>query len=321
MSDQSSDVTPGWHCIIVEHFAEGSGANRHTKYRAQSRIDGQPPQELIFRFSEVDRLSQTLSRMTDLRNVSLPRIPSKVTLRSIISGRFDQTFLEERQTSMQEFFESLCTILNTKYAAIGNVLDLCDPLGQFVRRAAQHGLAAERAAIAAVDAAIRHEEDREIIVSQNREYEESLKADELRRLAEAEKAEQARQAALLEARKAEEEAAKANALAEDLKRRREAFEASYPEPTAGDSQATVRFRAASGGTIQRRFADATPISALFEFVAVSEWDGPAPGRSFDLRTSFPVRGLRGSEALTLKEAGLCPSSTLLVAEIDEASES
>lgn len=321
MADQSSDVTPGWHCIITEHFAVGSGANRHTKYRAQSRIDGQPPQELIFRFSEVDRLSQALSRMTDLRDVSLPRIPSKLTLRSIINGRFDQTFLEERQTSMQEFFESLSSILNNKYAAIGNVLDLCDPLGQFVRRAAQFGLAAEQAAIAAVDAVIRREEDREIVASQNREYEESLKADELRRVAEADKAERTRQEALLEAKKAEEEAAKANALAEELTRRRQAFEASFPEPTASSSHATVRFRAASGAAIQRRFADATPVSALFEFVAVTEWNGPAPDRSFDLRTSFPVRGLRGSEASTLKEAGLCPSSTLLVAEIDEASES
>ena len=73
------------------------------------------------------------------------------------------------------------------------------------------------------------------------------------------------------------------------------------------SKATVRFRAASGATIQRAFAEDTQakccdmlrswrdcplcsadlkVSALFEFAAVADWDGPALGRPFDLRISL-----------------------------------
>ena len=52
------------------------------------------------------------------------------------------------------------------------------------------------------------------------------------------------------------------------------------------------------------FSGTMPVSALFEFVAVTEWPG-APAHDFDLRTSFPVRGLKGIKEQTLEEAGLC----------------
>ncbi|CAE7631339.1 unnamed protein product, partial [Symbiodinium pilosum] len=113
--------------------------------------------------------------------------------------------------------------------------------------------------------------------------------------------EQERLAAEEEARRqkaAEEEAA---ARVEQRIARLTAFEKEHPVPEAGLPQATVRFRAASGATIQRAFSESTEVSALFEFVAVAEWDGPTLGRRFDLRTSFPVTNLQGKESQTLRQ--------------------
>jgi len=251
--------------------------------------------------------------MPEMRDVALPRLPPKATLRSLVSGRFDGHFLEERQGLLTKFFEDLSTALNAKYAEVGNVLELCEPLGEFVAQAAQAGNAAEAQAVAAVEAAIRREEDRQIIASQNAEYEESLRQDELRRIEEAEKAEREQQAAIEEAKRKEEEAAKALELQQTLKKRRDHFELQNPLPSDGEPQAMMRFRAPSGATIQRSFPDSATVSTLFEFAAVSEWDGPK-GQNFDLRTSFPVKNLKGMESLTLREAGLCPSAMLLVAE-------
>ena len=106
--------------------------------------------------------------------------------------------------------------------------------------------------------------------------------------------------------------------------RREAFESSHPEVSAGaldlclgpvwdpfgmlecvlprpasprwgsrvslfgdllrHGQATIRLRAPSGATIQRCFPDTALVQSLFEFAAVADWDGPK-GQAFDLRTS------------------------------------
>eukprot|EP00931_Biecheleriopsis_adriatica_P067525 TRINITY_DN41646_c0_g1_i1.p1 TRINITY_DN41646_c0_g1~~TRINITY_DN41646_c0_g1_i1.p1 ORF type:complete len:317 (-),score=102.77 TRINITY_DN41646_c0_g1_i1:46-996(-) len=314
-----SEGAAGWHCVVIERFTVGSGAQQHTKFRAQSSADGGAPQELVFRFSEVDKLLGRLAQLPDLRDVTLPPLPPKATFRSMLGGRFDEAFLEERQCLLTQFFEELGALLSAKYAVVGNAVELCEPLGEFVQHAAQLASTEEREAVAQVAAAIRREEDREIIATQNEEYEESLRQDELRSIAEAEKAEAERQAKLEEERRAETAAAEAAALLEDIKARRARFEVEHPLPQAGEPQATVRFRAASGATVQRAFADSSLVSALFEFAAVADWDGPAPGRSFDLRTSFPVQELRGVESQTLRQAGLCPSAVLLVAEHEDAS--
>ncbi|CAJ1430644.1 unnamed protein product, partial [Effrenium voratum] len=277
---------------------------------------GRPPQDLIFRFSQVDQLLARLTQMPELRDLALPRLPPKVTWRSLSSGRFDDSFLQDRQAGLTKFFEDLAAVLNAKYAEVGDVLELCEPLGEFVAVAARAGTAAEVAAVAAEEAAVRREEDRQIIASQNEEYEESLRQDELRRIAAAEKEAAARQAALEEEQRQAAVAAQAAALVEEIKARRARFEKENPEPAAGEAQATVRIRAPSGQTICRAFPDSAKVSALFEFAAVAEWEGPGHGQAFDLRTSFPVQNLKGRESETLREAGLCPSTTLLVAPED-----
>eukprot|EP00439_Symbiodinium_sp_Y106_P066644 s826_g10.t2 len=292
---------------------------------------------------QVDRLLGQLAQMSELRDVTLPRLPPKVTIRSTWAGRFDETFLQERQGLLTTFFEELCTVLNGKYSAIGNVLDLCEPLGEPWAESEQRRSDFETFVTSpryclhfafqfcSFQAAIRREEDRQIIASQDAEYEESLRQDELRRIAQAEKAEKERLVAEEEARQqkaAEEEAA---ALVEERRLRRETFDMQHPLPevrrlevrslfyvekkpapiesrrlsasgrdgagrspkqiapqllfrVSALSKATVRFRAASGATIQRAFAEDTQVCALFEFAAVADWDGPALGRSFDLRS-------------------------------------
>eukprot|EP00913_Durusdinium_trenchii_P004599 g4269.t2 len=116
---------------------------------------------------------------------------------------------------------------------------------------------------------MRREEDRQIIATQNAEYEEmvqeSLRQDELRRIEEAEKAEREQQAAMEQAKRQEEEAAQAREQEEALKLRREAFELAHPEPQAGEPQAMMRFRAPSGATLQRCFGELERVAVLFEF--------------------------------------------------------
>lgn len=292
----------------------GTGQQKHTRYRALSSSGGGPAQEIIFRFSEVDRLLIRLARVPELRDVVLPSLPPKTTFGSIVSGRFSDAFLDDRQRLLATLFQDLGAVLNAKYGAVGSPLEFCEPLTEFVNHAAELGSSETRA----VEAAIRAEEDRELISAQDAEYEESLRADELRRIAEAEKAEQERQASLEEARRQEAAAAEAAALAEDIRLRRAKFEEEHAEPQAQEPKATIRFRAASGASLQRAFKDCTTVSVLFEFAAVADWDGPPPGSAFELRTSFPVKSLTGLESQTLKEADLCPSATLLVAEIEDS---
>lgn len=322
------DTDSGWHCIITENFNVGTGKSQYTQFRAHAAAQGDAPRELVFRFSEVDRLAKALKSFPDLNDMAMPRLPPKVTYKSISKGRFDTEFLQQRQGLMQEFFDELAKKLNTKYGEVGDVLTLCSPLGEFVTKSSAASAAEERAAIDAVGAAMRIEEDREIIATQEEEYEESLRMDELRRVAEMEAADQEKkekqeiadreERERLDAiQKAEAVAAEAEALAKDIVRRRAIFEEAHPLPEAGEPQAMVKLRAPSGSTIQRKFVDSALVSVLFEFAAVADWGASTMPRAFDLKTSFPARSLSGLEKQTLREAELCPSTMLLVISEDD----
>merc|ERR1712032_953956 len=167
------------------------------------------------------------------------------------------------------------------------------------------------------------EEDREILATQRDEYEESLRQDELRRVAELEAREKEQkdaQEALereqrekeQEAQRAEQAAADAAAALQNIQNRRREFEASHTLPEDGESQTMLKFRAPTGAIVQRKFRATTQVSALFEFAAVADWgDCTIPG-AIDLRMSFPARSLKDSQSQTLQEAELCPSAMLLV---------
>eukprot|EP00928_Gymnodinium_smaydae_P016955 TRINITY_DN1643_c0_g6_i1.p1 TRINITY_DN1643_c0_g6~~TRINITY_DN1643_c0_g6_i1.p1 ORF type:complete len:345 (+),score=105.88 TRINITY_DN1643_c0_g6_i1:47-1036(+) len=310
----SSNVL-GWRCLLTGRTQEGLGRNAHTRYQARGEggAEGRPPQDIEFRFSDVVRLRTRLEQHADLQGVQLPALPPKVTVRSVLKGNKDSTFLDERQALLQEFLDKLCEALARHYADIGDFVELCEPVGDFVRSAAEGCIAAEVAAAAAAADAAYAVESRQIIADQNAEYEESLRADELRAIAESERQEAERLAAQQreEERKQAEESAKARE--EDCARRLAAFEVAWPKPQAGARAAAVRIRSASGAVLTRSFPAEMPVSALFEYAAVASWEG-APAGGFDLKTSLPVRSLRDFEDKTLAEADLLPSAALVLAE-------
>lgn len=291
------------------------------QYQAHAQGDGRPPQSLDFRFNDLVRLHGELERVTELQDLSLPALPPKVTLRSFVFGRFDGTFQDERQEHLQNFLDRLFVALGEKYAGFGDYVDLCEPVGEFLRRATESSVAEEVAgAAAAADAAVLMD-NREIIANQNAEYEESLRADALRLVAAAEQAEAEVCERQRHAAEQERLAREAAAAGEDIKRRRAAFEEAHPSPLPGVPAAALRFRSSSGASLMRSFDARAPVSALFEYVVVADWAGAPPRYperpSFDLRTALPVRSLRECRELDLQAAGLCPSSALVVA-VDEA---
>eukprot|EP00929_Paragymnodinium_shiwhaense_P062373 TRINITY_DN31147_c0_g1_i1.p1 TRINITY_DN31147_c0_g1~~TRINITY_DN31147_c0_g1_i1.p1 ORF type:complete len:338 (+),score=119.48 TRINITY_DN31147_c0_g1_i1:52-1065(+) len=317
-----------WRCIIEgrSEVSDG-GAAKHIEYRAQAAAEGRPPQAMQFRFSELVKLLDELSKVPELVDVRLPALPPKVTLRSVFFGRFEETVQETRCTQLQEFLEELFKVLGQKYAGVGDPADLCEPLGQFMQRSASRGTSREAEEIAAAVRAAEVVEDRHLVAQQDAEYEESLRRD---REAEAERAAAAKLAAEA-ARKAEEEeeaarrkaeeeeqaaAACAEARLADLARRRSVFEEKYPPPAKDEPQASLRFRTPAGETMSRCFAASALVEVLFEFAAVADWK-IIPADGFDLRTSFPVKSLSSDRERTLKDAGLTPSAALLIAEPDD----
>jgi hypothetical protein len=321
----------GWRCFIQSRSATGAGRNRHTQYRALGQGPGRPQQEVQFRFSDLVRLRAALAQNPELQGLTLPSLPPKVTLRSTFLGQFDVAFQDERQRQVQQFIDQLGVTLSSKYAGFGDYVELCEPFQQFIQRATEGCVAAEVAAAAAAADVARNIEDRQIRADQDAEYEEALRADELRAIAQVEEEEERRkeqqrqeeerlrqrlegEAEIERLAKAEQEAA------EDIRKRRVTFEEAHPAPQAGVPAAAVRFRAACGASTTRSFAATAPVTALFEYVAVHDWAGAPPCSgdkyAFDLRTTHPVRSLRDTQNLTLEEAKLCPNTALVVA-VDE----
>merc|ERR1712232_1344396 len=133
---------------------------------AQSALEGQAPQALQFRFSELVQLLEDLSKVPELSDVVLPSLPPKVTLRSVLFGRFEDRVQETRCTQLQTFLEELFEALGLKYAGVGDPVELCEPLGQFVRKAAAHGLSNEAREMEAAVRAVEVLEDRHLVAQQ-----------------------------------------------------------------------------------------------------------------------------------------------------------
>merc|ERR1712137_488402 len=153
-------------------------------------------------------------------------------------------------------------------------------------------------------------ENRTIIEAQDAEYEESLQRDELRSVAEALR----REAEEAEAIRREEERLAVEIFNSSRIERRVVFEEANPLPEPNEPQVAIRIRS-KNASISRSFRASTLVSQLFEYAIVADWD-VAPVNEFDLRTSFPVRGLLELQNQTLEEADLFPSAVLLVLEGD-----
>lgn len=280
-----------------------------------------------FRFSELVTLRQQLQTVTDLRPVKIPPLPPKFDFQVMCGGRFNESFQEQRFIALQRWFAELATVLNTTYGQAGCFAELCEPFRDFVGRVADRGGAAEALEVANAARMAEVSEDREIVQDQNREYEEALQidriVDEQRQAAERDRSREGRQrqeAEALEAQQFEEarqaEVEVATSRMSDRRVRRETFVARCLEPAAGEPSVQLRVRGAGGKSIARRFAPNERVSAVFEWAAVTEWDG-APLGDFDLTTAHPTRSLLDCTEHTLTEAGLAPSAALLIRETEE----
>jgi len=313
----AGDSDAPWRCVIESRSAVGSGRDRHVRYVGQLTGGGQPPRPVQFRFKEIDALRVQLARVPELQDVTLPALPPKVTMRSLLQGRFDESFQAERQTFVHRFLEDLLTAISAKYAeAGGDVTELCEPLGHFLEVASQRGVAAEVAAVASAVRAAEVAEDREIIDLQNVEYEESLRRDREVQEQALVAAEAAAAAVAEERRRKAEEEQKVLALEADRLKRRHVFEAAHQAPSGLDPKATIKFRKPDGESLTRAFRADAPVEALFEFVFVAQWKS-APPAELDLKTAIPVRSLQAEKSKTLQEAGLCPSAALVIVVEDD----
>lgn len=324
---QSIGEAGSFRCLVEQRVEVGAGKAKFIEYHAQAVAYGQPPMQLRFRFRELVALRGQLAADAQLKDVQIPRLPPKVTLKTLTGQKFDEAFQAERYEQVQRWIEDLTTVLRAKFSSAGNFSELCQPFAAFVQKAGQRGTAAETAAVAEALRVAEVAEDRNIIDTQNAEFEESARIDRIReeeqRAAERTAREAAeRQEALAreEAERTEELRRKAEEQAQsreqDAVRRRADFEANHPAPAQGQPQAKIQLRARSGATTQRAFARSAPVAALFDFAELVDWDG-APKRGFDLRMTFPQKSLRDVKEQSLEEAGLAPSAALIVAEDEE----
>jgi len=306
------------------HVEVGTGRGRHVQFHAGASGVGRPAQKLRFRFSDLVRFHHELAVFPDLGDILLPPLPPKVTVRSVFLGNRNMSFQEERQVHIQQFFDDLANILTTKYAELGDFVDLCEPFSEFLSRAARLSDEADAAEVRAAVAAAQIAEDHDLMALQDQEYHDALRIDqEAAAAAEAEskeaerqeeekrkEAERAEEAARTEMKKLEERRA-------DLQGRRSAFEEAYPPPQPNEPQVMVRLRTKAGATLTRSLPADAIVDALFELAVVADWS--APQDKFDLRIPYPVRSLQEFRQQTLREAGLFPSAVLLVADLEDDS--
>mmetsp|Transcript_33048 Transcript_33048/g.71916 ORF Transcript_33048/g.71916 Transcript_33048/m.71916 type:complete len:477 (+) Transcript_33048:44-1474(+) len=178
------------------------------------------------------------------------------------------------------------------------------------------------------------EEARRLREEQDREFEESLLADQIaavRRIeeagpeagqpadsaaaAEAAAAREAEAKALAEAEAKAKAEAEAAAAAEEQRQRRAAEITALPEPApAGRETAKISVRLPSGESIQRIFRADQPVGEVYEWAHCCR-PSPLP-LAFDLCTTFPARALTDRSAI-LSELDLTPSAVLLLKTIED----
>ncbi|XP_050436215.1 FAS-associated factor 2 [Adelges cooleyi] len=146
---------------------------------------------------------------------------------------------------------------------------------------------------------------------QDRAYLESLRADEQKEQLKREKENIEREEQLKKEREEEE----VKAQKEELKRKKIDMMAQIPqEPPAEDLGAlTIVFIMPGGTRIERRFADVSPLSDIFDFVFCH----PGSPDTFEIATNFPKRVLSAEEReKTLKQAGLQKREVLFINDLD-----
>lgn len=166
-------------------------------------------------------------------------------------------------------------------------------------------------------------EERLLREQQDREFEESLLADQLRQVEEQERKTAAARSSE-EVQKAAEAEASAQALAakaaeeakdEDQRKRRASEILAEAEPVASEGVETVKLslRLPSGDRLQRTFRATQTLEEVYEWAHCCRPE--AKPKYFELCMSFPTRTLRDKSA-NLKDLDLIPSAALVLKETE-----
>lgn len=150
---------------------------------------------------------------------------------------------------------------------------------------------------------IREEEIR-LREEQDREFQQTLLADQ-RREAERQREEHARETAVLNAQRAKQ--SKLDAARALLK----------PEPSTNGAEKTARLRLTlpTGKKIDRRFLAEDKIEHVRAFLTINFEENDVGIENFSLSSSYPKKVFEDG-SISLEEAGLCPMAVLMVQDLD-----
>ncbi|KAL9188771.1 hypothetical protein ACHAXT_007149 [Thalassiosira profunda] len=161
---------------------------------------------------------------------------------------------------------------------------------------------------------LQREEDARLREEQNREYQETLLADQMREIERQEAAEQGRREQ--EAREEEERLKKAKEESR-LEDARATLENAGGEPSAGPGTARLRFTLPNGKKVDRRFRSADTIDTLRAFLTVHFDEQGIEIKNFSLSTNYPKKTFgEEDDGATLEEAGLGAGGVLMVQDLD-----
>ena len=176
-----------------------------------------------------------------------------------------------------------------------------------------------QAEILAVEEArrVQREEDQLLREEQNREFQETLLADQMREIEQREAAERERRE---QEEKEEEERriiAKEESRLEDAKSLLE--KAGEPAPDLKQGVARLRFTMPNGKKVDRRFHSVDTIETIRAFLIVHFHEQSVEGmKNIGLSTNYPRKTFKEEEddKMKLEEAGLAPQAVIMVQDLD-----
>jgi len=158
---------------------------------------------------------------------------------------------------------------------------------------------------------LRREEEIRLRNEQDREYQETLLADQ-KRIAEKEALEEKKR---LEQQQKDELKQLELAKKESLLHEARSLLAASQEPKTGEKCARIRITLPSGVKIDRRFQPTDQIKHVRAFLTLYFDEQKIPIQNFSLSSSYPRRTYDDDE-LTLQEGGLCPMAVLMLVDLD-----
>mmetsp|Transcript_1516 Transcript_1516/g.2762 ORF Transcript_1516/g.2762 Transcript_1516/m.2762 type:complete len:453 (+) Transcript_1516:123-1481(+) len=161
---------------------------------------------------------------------------------------------------------------------------------------------------------LQREEEQHLRREQDREFQETLLADQMREIAVQEAAEQERRE---QEEKEEEERLKKAKEESRLEDARAMLESAGEPPAGSKGVARMRFAFPNGKKVDRRFHTVDTIETVRSFLIVHFHEQGIEMKNFGLSTNFPRKTFNEEEGkLTLEEAGLAPQAVIMVQDLD-----